>query len=271
MIDTQVSKVGETNIAGEPDYSSSPKPFPAGGAEPISSLGITSATNSEDRPQDVSAGWYLLSVLLGIIGGLIGYLSVKERNLKVAKRLLYVGAAFSVIYLVSFAAIDLYIIGGTLVPFQPPGGGQRTNPDGGTGLYIEHVRFINGTITLIIQNYANSNSQIGRILVDNTTGSQTFDANTALYAIYGWTCAPISPCASATSSSYGLQFAGYIYANNTKIEQSPNTAFYSLSVGSYPSTITVTLPYHYVSGYRYYVFVQDQNDNTVDGAYNIPS
>jgi hypothetical protein len=267
-IETRIPDEGTTETFDEAANPSSLEPFPQQDEQPV--LETTSSTLSEVQPQDVSAGWYLLPVFFAVIGGLVGYFSVKERNPKVAKRLLYVGGTFTVVYLVSFAAIDLYVVGGILAPFQPSSG-QRTSPDGGTGLYIVHVQFINGTITLPIQNYAHSNSQIGRILVDNRTGSQTFDAKTALYAVYGWTCAPISPCASATASSYGFLFTGYIYANNTKIELYPNTSFYSLPVGPYPSTITVTLPYHYVSGHRYYVFIQDQNDNTVEGAYNIPA
>jgi len=38
-----------------------------------------------------SAAWYLLPILLGIIGGIIGYFAVRHDDPTLAKRLLYVG------------------------------------------------------------------------------------------------------------------------------------------------------------------------------------
>ncbi|MDE1852203.1 MAG: hypothetical protein KGI38_00465 [Thaumarchaeota archaeon] len=200
---------------------------------------------------------------------MIGYLIIRRRNARIARRVLYVGGAFTIVYLVAYAGTGYSIGGGSFLTFQS--GVQRTNPDGGTALYIEHIRFANGTITVIIQNYANGNSQLGRILVDNTTGSQVFDPSTAVYALYANPCDQSGPCGSGTASAHGFQLAGYVYANNTKVILTPNTQYYSLTVGPYPSETTVTLPYHYVAGYRYWIVLQDPNNNNYDIAYNIPS
>jgi len=43
-----------------------------------------------------SAAWYLLPILLGIIGGIIGYFAVRHDDPTLAKRLLYVGIAMLV-------------------------------------------------------------------------------------------------------------------------------------------------------------------------------
>ncbi|MGH9922606.1 MAG: hypothetical protein ACRD38_07625 [Nitrososphaerales archaeon] len=43
-----------------------------------------------------SAVWYLLPILLGIIGGIIGYFAVRHDDPTLAKRLLYVGIAMLV-------------------------------------------------------------------------------------------------------------------------------------------------------------------------------
>ena len=47
-----------------------------------------------------SAIWYLLPILLGPIGGIIGYFLVKDRDRKFAERLLIVGLIMVAIYFV---------------------------------------------------------------------------------------------------------------------------------------------------------------------------
>ncbi len=230
---------------------------------------MTSSAAAEPVQEKVSRAWYLLPILLAILGGLIGYLGIRGRNTRIARRVLLVGGAFTIVYLVAYAGIGSSMTGSNFLNFQS--GSHRTNPDGGTALYIEHIRFANGTITVVIQNYANGNSELGRILVDNTTGSQVFDPNTAVYADYGNPCNPNGPCGFATGASNGFQLAGYIYANNTKSILTPNTQYYSVTIGPYPAETTVTLPYHYVAGYRYWIVLQDPNNNNYDIAYNIPS
>jgi hypothetical protein len=42
-----------------------------------------------------SKGWYVLPILLGIIGGIIGYYSVRNDDAKMAKQLLIVGITVS--------------------------------------------------------------------------------------------------------------------------------------------------------------------------------
>jgi hypothetical protein len=43
---------------------------------------------NDEKPSNV---WYLLPILLGILGGLIGYFAIKGKDKKMAKNILYVG------------------------------------------------------------------------------------------------------------------------------------------------------------------------------------
>ncbi|MFY3741041.1 MAG: hypothetical protein HMLIMOIP_001488 [Candidatus Nitrosomirales archaeon] len=54
-----------------------------------------------------SAAWYLLPVLLGIIGGIIGYFAVRHDDPTLAKRLLYVGIGMLVAGIIISMALTL--------------------------------------------------------------------------------------------------------------------------------------------------------------------
>jgi hypothetical protein len=41
--------------------------------------------------------WYLLPILLGIIGGIVGYIAIKDKDRKMAKNLLIIGVAILII------------------------------------------------------------------------------------------------------------------------------------------------------------------------------
>ena len=51
--------------------------------------------------QETSWAWYLLPVLFAILGGIIGYFLLKDKNKKVAKNLIYVGLVIFVIEIVA--------------------------------------------------------------------------------------------------------------------------------------------------------------------------
>ena len=66
-----------------------------------------------------SAIWYLLPILLGPIGGIIGYFFVKNRDRKFAERLLIAGIIVIAVYFVIsiiLAAIT-YIYFGGIAPY----------------------------------------------------------------------------------------------------------------------------------------------------------
>ncbi len=278
-----------TNSPKENPLPASPEPSPApiSAQPPINEFPKPEPENATFAPpsaQDkVSAGWYVLAAALAIVGGLVGYFSVKDKNLKTAKRLLYVGGGFTVLYLIAFASIDASILGTSppSVSTQQSTGKVGMNPDGGPGLYIEHIRFVNGAIDIVIENYASGNSELGRIAIVNTTTSQglisepaTIELQALLnytWATYGWPCNPAGSCSAASTSTYEFQLGAYISANNARTEVISNGPFEYFPVGPYPTTITVVIPYHYFAGYRYFVIVQDQNDVTQDLAWNAPA
>lgn len=61
--------------------------------------------------QSVSALWYLLPFFLLLLGGVIAYLAVKNKNSKTAENLLIFGAVWTALGLIFFAALTGYIFG----------------------------------------------------------------------------------------------------------------------------------------------------------------
>jgi hypothetical protein len=57
---------------------------------------------SAEKPSNV---WYLLPILLGIIGGIIGYIVIKVKDKKMARNILYVGLGTFVLGIIIIAAI----------------------------------------------------------------------------------------------------------------------------------------------------------------------
>ena len=53
--------------------------------------------------QKTSWGWYLLPILFSIIGGIIGYLLLKDKNKQTAKKLVYVGIVIFILELLYLA------------------------------------------------------------------------------------------------------------------------------------------------------------------------
>ena len=59
-----------------------------------------------------SKAWYLLPILLTWIGGIIGYLLMKDRDKKFAKRLLIVGIILAVVYVIAvFVTGAIFLFG----------------------------------------------------------------------------------------------------------------------------------------------------------------
>jgi ribosomal protein L40E len=52
-----------------------------------------------------SIAWYLLPILLGILGGIIGYFVIRSKDVKMAKNMLYVGLGIFVLGIVLIAAM----------------------------------------------------------------------------------------------------------------------------------------------------------------------
>jgi H+/Cl- antiporter ClcA len=63
--------------------------------------------------------WYLLPILLGPIGGIIGYFLVKNRDRKFAERLLIVGLIMVAVYFVISLILSAlaYIYLGDIAPY----------------------------------------------------------------------------------------------------------------------------------------------------------
>ena len=57
---------------------------------------------SAEKPSNV---WYLLPILLGILGGIIGYIVIKAKDERMAKNILYVGLGTFVLGIIFIAAI----------------------------------------------------------------------------------------------------------------------------------------------------------------------
>ena len=56
-----------------------------------------SSDKSIEQKDKPSNAWYLLSIVLGIFGGIIGYYSIRNKDRKMANNLLYVGFVVSAI------------------------------------------------------------------------------------------------------------------------------------------------------------------------------
>ena len=60
----------------------------------------------------VSKAWYLVPFFFGIIGGIIGYLAVKDRNKNTAKNLLIFGIVWTLLpIIIIFAIGGLFVFG----------------------------------------------------------------------------------------------------------------------------------------------------------------
>ena len=66
--------------------------------------------------EHVSAAWWLLPFFLGWIGGLVGYLVLKDRNRRTATNILIFGVVWTVVGIVAWVAVVGFIFGlyGTL-------------------------------------------------------------------------------------------------------------------------------------------------------------
>jgi len=78
-------------------------------------------TTSDERPNKL---WYLLPILLGIIGGVIGYFVLKDRNRKFAEHLLIAGLVMSVVlsgivFTAALYALGVFTPGKARVPCSP--------------------------------------------------------------------------------------------------------------------------------------------------------
>jgi len=73
------------------------------------------AEDLEAEGKKPSKAWYLLPIFLSIIGGVIGYFLVKDRDKKLAERLLIAGVIMMVVWIIfSFllaGAAYLYLAG----------------------------------------------------------------------------------------------------------------------------------------------------------------
>ena len=69
-------------------------------------LGARKGAVAEGKP---SAAWYCLPILLGFIGGIIGYFVVKDKDPNMAKNLLLIGIFITIIgVLLSFVLVGRY-------------------------------------------------------------------------------------------------------------------------------------------------------------------
>ena len=64
--------------------------------------------------------WYLLPILLGILGGIIGYIVIKVKDEKMAKNILYVGLGTFVLGIIFIAAVPSPPPADTEVPISTP-------------------------------------------------------------------------------------------------------------------------------------------------------
>lgn len=72
---------------------------------------------SAEKP---SNWWYLLPILFGILGGIIGYIVIKVKDEKMAKNILYVGLGTFVLGIILIAAVPSPPPSDTGVPEVPP-------------------------------------------------------------------------------------------------------------------------------------------------------
>ena len=72
---------------------------------------------SAEKP---SNWWYLLPILLGILGGIIGYIVIKVKDEKMAKNILYVGLGTFVLGIIFIAAVPSPPPADTEVPISTP-------------------------------------------------------------------------------------------------------------------------------------------------------
>jgi len=66
---------------------------------------VSNQTNSSYKPRTRSSWWYLVPLLLGIIGGLIAYFVVRKDDPKLAKNCLIIGVVVVVIGIL-FSAVS---------------------------------------------------------------------------------------------------------------------------------------------------------------------
>jgi hypothetical protein len=92
----------------------------------------------------VSSAWYFIAILGAFLGGVIGYLVVRDENRRVANRLLWIGIASTfLVWPVVFLAGDLYISSYQILP--QPQSIQQTNKNP-TPTRTQAVSLANGTI-----------------------------------------------------------------------------------------------------------------------------
>ena len=72
---------------------------------------------SAEKPSNV---WYLLPILFGILGGIIGYIVIKVKDEKMAKNILYVGLGTFVLGIIFIAAVPSPPPVDTEVPISTP-------------------------------------------------------------------------------------------------------------------------------------------------------
>jgi hypothetical protein len=91
-----------------PPQQYAPQPYAPPAPYATTSININQPT-AAPQPQHVSGGWYLLPFFFGIIGGIIGWAVVKDRNQGTAKNLLIFGIVWTIIEVVIYYAIGFLI------------------------------------------------------------------------------------------------------------------------------------------------------------------
>ena len=62
----------------------------------------------------MSGAWYLVPFFLGIIGGIIGYVAVKDRNRSMANKLLIFGVVWNILVVVLFYVVFYLLLASAL-------------------------------------------------------------------------------------------------------------------------------------------------------------
>jgi hypothetical protein len=120
--------------------------------------------------------WYLLPILSGIIGGLIGYFTIRNSNKKMAKNILIIGTIITIIFILYLTTVFIIFYTGIVGPGHQKSLEYEQKPQwyGFSGIYIRTWNLkSNGDLSFYIENVnTGSDVKIRKVSFQNNSNFQ---------------------------------------------------------------------------------------------------